>query len=99
MALSGVICVANDGVEGWAAMAALFYILRLRSGAYYCGATENLDLRYEAHLDGRGCRTTIIDPPVALLYSEIQPNVAAARRARETQVKKWTRAKKALIGG
>ena len=80
-------------------MAAYFYILQLRSGAYYCGVTENLNLRYEEHVNGRGCRTTIIDPPVALLYSEILPTTAAARK-REAQVKKWTRAKKeALISG
>ncbi len=80
-------------------MAAYFYILQLRSGAYYCGVTENLELRYAAHLGGLGCRTTFIDPPTALIYSEVHPTVNAAHK-RETQVKKWTRAKKeALISG
>ena len=80
-------------------MAARFYILRLRSGAFYCGATENLNQRYQDHLIGRGCLTTQADLPVELLYSEKCLDYAAARK-REAQVKKWSRAKKeALISG
>jgi len=80
-------------------MAAWFYILQLRSGAFYCGATENLEQRFLDHKNGRACRTTKLDPLIALMYSEELPDFAGAR-ARETQVKKWSRAKKeALIAG
>ena len=75
-------------------MAAYFYILQLRSGAYYCGVTKNVDS--QEHLSGRGCRTTLIDPPVALLYSELHSDISAARK-RELQVKKWSRAKKEAL--
>ena len=80
-------------------MPAWFYILRLRSGALYPGATKNLEERYKAHSAGRACRTTKIDPPVALLYSEEFETFSEARK-REAQVKKWSRAKKeALVSG
>ena len=78
---------------------AFFYILRLRSGQLYVGATEDLQRRYQEHLSGKACRTTLLDPPLALLYSEEFPTFSEAR-TREAQVKRWTRAKKeALVAG
>jgi putative endonuclease len=80
-------------------MPAWFYILRLRSGTPYPKATKSIEERYKAHLEGKACRTTKLDLPVALLYSEEFPIFAEARR-REAQIKRWTRAKKeALVAG
>ena len=80
-------------------MAAWLYVLRLRSGMFYAGATTDLDRRYEDHVRGIACRTTAVDPPAALVYSEEQRTLADARR-REAQVKRWSRAKKeALFAG
>ena len=76
-----------------------FYILRLQSGALYIGATKDLEKRCERHLDGSAGRTTALDPPVALVYSEEHESFSNARK-REAQVKRWTRAKKeALVAG
>jgi predicted GIY-YIG superfamily endonuclease len=78
---------------------AWFYILRLRSGTLYPGATNNLEERYKAHLAGRASRTTSLDPPVALVRSEKFLTFSEARK-REAQVKRWSRAKKeALVSG
>ena len=80
-------------------MPAWFYILRLRSGALYPGATTNLGQRYADHQSGRACRTTRLDPPAALVFVEELPAFPEARK-REAQVKRWYRAKKeALVGG
>ena len=80
-------------------MKAWFYILRLRSGTLYTGATKNLRERHKAHLAGKACRTTKLDPPIKLVYSESFPAFSDARK-REAQVKKWSRAKKeALVSG
>jgi putative endonuclease len=80
-------------------MLAWFYILRLRSGSLYVGATCSLDCRWERHLAGRGCQTTKGDPPFQLAYSEKYPDFSAARD-REVQVKRWTHSKKeSLIAG
>ena len=80
-------------------MPAYFYILRLRSGTLYIGATTNLDQRWKEHFAGKACRTTKIDPPVALVYTE-KFNTFSEARKRESQIKHWSRAKKeALIIG
>ena len=80
-------------------MPAWFYILRLQSTHLYCGSTRSLDKRIKDHFAGRACRTTKIDPPIALVYSEEFPSYKEAFR-REHQVKHWSRAKKeALISG
>lgn len=78
---------------------AYFYILRLRSGDLYIGATTNLNQRYEDHCLGKACRTTKLDHPLKLVYSESFPTFSEARK-QEAQVKRWTRAKKeALVSG
>jgi len=80
-------------------MPAWFYILRLRSGTLYPGATKNLEERFKAHTAGCACRTTKLDPPLKLIYSESFPTFSEARK-REAQIKRWTRAKKeALVTG
>jgi len=80
-------------------MPARFYILRLRSGALYPGATKNLEERYKDHCSGKACRTTKLDPPAGLIYSETFESFPEARK-REAQVKRWSRAKKeALVSG
>jgi putative endonuclease len=75
---------------------AWFYLLRLQSGVLYPGATTDLSRRWQEHLSGLACRTTRLDPPVSLAYSEPHPTFSAARR-REAQVKRWTRAKKEAL--
>ncbi len=80
-------------------MAAWCYILRLKSGKLYIGATTDLKIRYQDHLSGKACQTTKFDPPVGLVYSETFEFFSEARK-REAQVKRWSRAKKeALVSG
>ncbi len=80
-------------------MPACLYILRLKSGQLYVGSTTDLDRRVEEHYSGRACRTTKLDPPLKLVYSESFPTFSEARK-RETQLKRWSRAKKeALVSG
>ena len=75
------------------------YILRLRSGALYVGCSTDAETRFAEHSAGTACRTTKLDPPVSVVFVEIHPDFRSARR-RETQIKKWSRAKKeALISG
>jgi len=80
-------------------MPAHFYILRLRSGQLYVGATTDLERRWEEHVSGYACRTSKLDLPVAIVYTEEHPTFADARR-REVKVKRWSRAKReALVMG
>ena len=75
---------------------AFVYILRLRSGAFYVGCSNDAETRFDEHAAGTACRTTAIDPPLAVLFVEIHTDFVAARR-RETQIKKWSRAKKEAL--
>jgi predicted GIY-YIG superfamily endonuclease len=51
-------------------MTAWLYILRLQSDSLYIGATKDLKKRYALHRDGSAGRTTSLDPPVSIVYSE-----------------------------
>ena len=77
-------------------MPAWFYILRLKSGALYPGATSDLEQRWHDHVTGAACRTTKIDPPTALVYHEQFETFAQARR-REAQIKRWSGKKKGFF--
>ena len=78
---------------------AWFYVLRLLSGALYLGATTDLAARYQNHVSGKASRTTALDPPSCIIFSERYDTFKEARK-REAQVKRWSRAKKeALIRG
>jgi len=80
-------------------MTAWFYILRLQSSSLYIGATKNLEKRYTEHCAGSAAKTTSLDPPISLVYSEEHDSFSKARQ-REAQVKRWSRAKKeALVAG
>jgi predicted GIY-YIG superfamily endonuclease len=80
-------------------MPAWLYILRLKSGNLYIGATQDLYRRSRLHFEGKACRTTNIDPPIGLVHSEKFSTNLEARR-REAQIKRWSREKKeALVCG
>lgn len=75
------------------------YILRCADGTYYIGQTEDLEKRMAEHEAGKGSQHTAARLPVKLVYSESFTSRAQAM-ARESQLKKWSRAKKeALIAG
>ncbi|WP_042725317.1 GIY-YIG nuclease family protein [Chthoniobacter flavus] len=77
----------------------IVYILQLRSGKLYVGCSDDAETRFCDHTAGAACQTTKVDPPVAVLFVEIQADYTQARR-REVQIKKCSRAKKeALIAG
>jgi predicted GIY-YIG superfamily endonuclease len=80
-------------------MPAWLYILRLKSGQLYVGATTDLDQRYKDHCSGKACWTTQLDPPQKLLYSEELDSFSDACK-REARVKRWSRGKReALASG
>ena len=75
------------------------YILRCSDGTYYIGHAHDLRLRLQYHNQGRGPTFTAARRPVAIVYSETHLSAEDAVK-RETQLTRWTRAKKeALIAG
>ncbi len=90
--VSQIVVVAPKGMP-------VVYFLRLGSGIIYIGASMDLPQRLDDHRSGQACRTTQFDRPVAMLRVEACTTFAEAR-AREAQLKRWSRAKKeALVRG
>jgi predicted GIY-YIG superfamily endonuclease len=79
--------------------ASFVYILRLADGACYVGQTCDLRERLRKHRLGLGAKHTKDHPDCQLVYWE-GPFPLTQAVQRESQVKRWSRAKKeALIRG
>ena len=74
----------------------IVYILRCSDGALYTGFTTDLVARLARHSEGRGCQFTRTRLPVRLLWTERHPSWESAAD-RETQIKRWSRAKKEAL--
>ena len=69
------------------------YLIECRNGSYYAGITNRLDVRYAAHVSGRGARYTRANPPLRLLGFRNYPDRSSASRA-EWQIKQLPRERK-----
>lgn len=69
------------------------YILRCSDGSLYCGWTNQLDRRIEAHNLGKGAKYTKGRCPVVLVYYEEFSTKEEALR-REAAIKRLTRREK-----
>ena len=80
-------------------MSYFVYILICSDNSYYVGFCSDLDRRLNEHNSGRGACYTRIRRPVSLVFKE-EFNEKAMAKAREKQIKGWTREKKeALMKG
>lgn len=70
------------------------YIVECSDGTYYTGWTTDPARREKQHNAGRGARYTRMKRPVKLVYTEEQPDKAAALK-RERAIKQMTRQQKA----
>ena len=70
------------------------YILECADTSLYVGYTNNLEKRVKQHNESKsGAHYTKIRRPVFLKHSETFETLLAAR-AREAEIKRWTREKK-----
>lgn len=72
------------------------YILRCADGTFYVGETGNLLQRLQQHNKGCASAHTATRRPVRIAYAEELADREAAL-ARERQLKRWSRAKKAAL--
>ncbi|MDD5163446.1 MAG: GIY-YIG nuclease family protein [Candidatus ainarchaeum sp.] len=63
------------------------YLLRCKDCSFYCGWTNNLEKRINAHNAGTASKYTKSRRPVHLVYVEKTKNLSSALR-REFQIKK-----------
>lgn len=74
------------------------YMLECADGTLYTGITNDLEKRLAAHNGGTASKCTRSRLPVKLVFTEDQPDRAAASR-REVEIKRLSRANKlALLG-
>ena len=75
------------------------YILKCSDGTFYCGWTNNLEKRLNAHNSGTGSRYTRTRLPVVLVYYE-QFHTKEEAMSREWHIKRLSRAEKEeLVNG
>jgi predicted GIY-YIG superfamily endonuclease len=94
--VNALIAEARRMVPSLSKGSCVVYFLRLRSGILYIGASTDLAQRLDDHTSGQACRTTMLDPPSALLRVEPYSTFAEARQ-REAQLKRWSRRKKEAL--
>ncbi|MCC8061330.1 MAG: GIY-YIG nuclease family protein [Clostridiales bacterium] len=72
------------------------YLLRCADGSLYCGWTNHLKERVQAHNEGRGAKYTKGRRPVELVYHESFETKQEAMR-REWEIKRLTREEKLAL--
>ncbi len=72
------------------------YVLLTERNTLYCGYTDDVLKRYQAHIDGRGAKYTRANKPIKLIYSEEFETKQDAMKA-ESQFKKLSRQEKLKI--
>ena len=69
------------------------YIILTRGQRLYTGITNDLERRWQTHLDGKGAKFFRTDPPAKIIYLETDYDRASAT-AREIAIKQLRRADK-----
>jgi len=72
------------------------YLVKCADNTLYCGWTNHLEKRIEAHNQGKGAKYTKTRRPVELVYYESYPTKEEAMR-REVQIKKLSRKDKLFL--
>lgn len=72
------------------------YILLTVNNKLYCGYTDNLERRFQAHLDGKASKFTRANKPVKFVYTKEFLTKSEAMRE-ECRIKKLTRKQKETL--
>ncbi len=69
------------------------YIILTENNTLYCGYTDDVEKRFQAHLDGRGAKYTRINKPQKLVYQKEFSTKSEAMKE-EYRIKKLSRKEK-----
>lgn len=72
------------------------YILLTERNTYYCGYTDNVEKRFEAHKEGKGAKYTKANKPVKVVWQKEFDTKNEAMKE-EFRIKQMTRAQKELL--
>ena len=71
----------------------ILYLLECKGGNFYAGITNNLEARFQAHIEGRGAKYTRAYPPVKILAQKVYLDRSEPSKA-ESQLKSLPKYKK-----
>lgn len=69
------------------------YVLLTKDNTLYCGYTDDVEKRFEAHLSGKGAKYTRAHKPVKIIYSACFDTKSEAMKE-EHRIKNLTREEK-----
>lgn len=72
------------------------YIILTEKNTLYCGYTDNVEKRFQAHLDGRGAKYTRANKPIRVVYQKEFASKSEAMKE-EARLKKLTHQEKLSI--
>ena len=74
-------------------MSWVLYLLECKGGSFYAGITNNLEARFQAHIEGSGAKYTRANPPLRIIAHKDYADRSEASRA-ESFLKSLPRHKK-----
>ncbi len=72
------------------------YIILTEKNTLYCGYTDDVEKRFQAHLDGRGAKYTRANKPIRVVYQKEFASKSEAMKE-EARIKKLTHQEKLAI--
>lgn len=69
------------------------YIILCEDGSFYTGISNDVEKRFQDHMDGKGAKYTRSHKPLKLIYQE-QFKTQSEALKREIEIKSWPRDKK-----
>ena len=74
-------------------MSWVLYLLECNGGSFYAGITNNLEARFQAHMEGSGAKYTRANPPLRIIAHKDYADRSEASKA-ESFLKSLPRHKK-----
>lgn len=74
-------------------MSWVLYLLECKGGSFYAGITNNLEARFQAHMEGSGAKYTRANPPLRIIAHKDYADRSEASKA-ESFLKSLPRHKK-----
>jgi putative endonuclease len=74
------------------------YIILTEQNTLYCGYTDDIEKRFQAHLEGKGAKYTRANKPVKVVYTKEFDTKSEAQKE-EHRIKKLPRKKKLELTG
>ncbi len=69
------------------------YIILTKRNTFYCGYTDNLEKRFQAHIEGKGAKYTRANKPLKIVYKKEFDTKSEAMKE-EAKIKRLSHQKK-----